>query len=275
MPKPFLPARWLLILLAGLSAAPVTMAAQVAAAGAPATADYLLMVFMKPLPERQQEYFGWYQGVHMDEVLQRPGFVNARIYGAVNEAFLPRNDHPNPVMIKFGIRSGDLAETFRIDSQMSTQARLASPPLDAMATVSYTYEKLGGLAEGAGPRITGKAAPQAYEFISMNSPKPGRETEFHAWYEKHVREVIRTPGLVSAQRYQRSAVQRYSGGQSAAHMVIYSIVTDDLRGLFAELDARHDSYATTDTIAAEGSAILVYRALGPLMRRDVPVAEAR
>ncbi|MGC3980934.1 MAG: hypothetical protein QM808_06735 [Steroidobacteraceae bacterium] len=231
------------------------------------SADYLLMVFMKPLPERQAEYFKWYQGQHMGEVLERPGFVTARIYKAVNADFLPGNDHPNPVLIKYGIRTDNITETFSIDSQLSQAARLADPPLDAKATQSFTYEKTGEEINGKGARSVGTGALKTYEFFVLSSAKATRDAEVNAWYGAQIKELSTIPGVVSAQRYQRSAVQRYSGAQSPTYMVVYGIVTNDLQTVFRDLSKSLQKIGVSDAVDDSANKVFVYEALGPLMER--------
>ncbi|WP_167480822.1 hypothetical protein [Mesorhizobium waimense] len=39
-------------------------------------------------------------------------------------------------------------------------------------------------------------------FTVLNNPVEGREAEFNAWYDdRHVHDILRLPGLVSAQRF--------------------------------------------------------------------------
>lgn len=238
------------------------------AAGAPA--DYLLMVFIQPAEGREAEFHSWYQE-HMAEVLTRPGFVSARRYAETTSSFLPGHDQPNPVMVAYGIQTDDLAKTFEEDSRLAQAARLADPPMDTRATVSFTYEKLGPKIPGAGPKSTGKGELKTYLFVSLNGPKQGQEDAYNEWYDtRHVPDVVATPGFVSGQRYRRSAVQRYSGAQSPPYMVIYTIETDDLQSVFADLDKRHDAFVRSDSLDSSASMIFTCEAIGPEMTRNAP-----
>lgn len=238
------------------------------AAAADAQADYLLMVFIQPAEGREAEFHAWYRE-HMAEVLTRPGFVSARRYAEVTSSFLPAHDQPNPVMVAYGIQTDDLAKTFEEDSRLAQAARLADPPMDTRATVSFTFERHGPEVPGAGPKVTGKGEVKTYLFVSLNGPKQGQEDAYNDWYDtRHVPEVVATPGFVSGQRYRRSAVQRYSGGQSPPYMVIYTIETDDLEAVFADLDVRHEKFAGSDSLDSSAGMIFTCEALGPLMTRS-------
>lgn len=41
-------------------------------------------------------------------------------------------------------------------------------------------------------------------FAVLTNPVEGREPEFNAWYDRHLHDILRLPGLVSAQRFQLS-----------------------------------------------------------------------
>ena len=230
--------------------------------------DYVLMVFIKPIEARMAELIHWYQDEHMPEVISRTGFVSGRRYAVVpDQSWLPKQAAPNPQMVQYNIKTTELEKVFAEDSKLSQAARLADPPMDPTATKSYTYQKLGSEMKGAGPKSTGKSEMKTYEFISLHGPKEGQRDAFNRWYDNHVAEVIQTQGFVSAQRYKRSPIQRYSGTDSAPYMVIYTIATDDLQSVFEELNKRHDSFAKSDAIDSSKSSTLVYEALSPLIKR--------
>lgn len=70
----------------------------------------------------------------------------------------------------------------------------------------------------------------------MTSPTLGKEQEFQRWYdEQHVPDVLRVPGIVSAQRFALSAVQHKPPPFQQTFMAIYEIETDDLGVVNAEI----------------------------------------
>ncbi len=64
----------------------------------------------------------------------------------------------------------------------------------------------------------------------------GREVEFNSWYDdRHLADILRLPGLVSAQRFELSDVQ--SAATPYRYLALYEIETDDLAATVAALRA--------------------------------------
>ena len=152
---------------------------------------------------------------------------------------------------------------------------MANSPVDNTTTFSITYEVLGPEIKGAGPKNTGKGEMKTYYFCARNSPSPGKDKEFNEWYNKqHGPEVAATPGIVSAQRYHRSAVQRDNAGQSPEYLIMYKIVTDNLGSIFDDIDKRAKSFPTDTTHDASKSEHFTYQALGPVITAESLKASA-
>ena len=66
-----------------------------------------------------------------------------------------------------------------------------------------------------------------YLFVVLTNPVKGREAEFNDWYETHVRDTLKVPGIVAAQRFW---VAETNAPRSLDHqsLVLYEIETDDL-----------------------------------------------
>lgn len=80
---------------------------------------------------------------------------------------------------------------------------------------------------------------KTYAYIVMAGAKEGRSAAYDAWYEdRHIPDVLRIPGFVSAARYRPAATQR--GGARLDHdfMTVFQVEADDIRDVFAELDRR-------------------------------------
>lgn len=91
-----------------------------------------------------------------------------------------------------------------------------------------------------------EAKPQTYTTLVFNAAKPGQDAEFNRWYdEEHLPDVVAVPGFVSGQRFRRSAIQlRKEVPPSPQYLVVFTIVTDDLAAVFAELQRRGRSRQT-------------------------------
>lgn len=77
-------------------------------------------------------------------------------------------------------------------------------------------------------------------YLVLTNPTPGHEDEFNHWYtDRHVPDVLRVPGVVSAQRFRRTAQQRGSGPQPWQYLALYecdaaepNVVTDGIQARY-------------------------------------------
>lgn len=78
-----------------------------------------------------------------------------------------------------------------------------------------------------------------YRFLVESRPLPGREADYHAWYDgRHTQDLLQLPGAYKAQRFKEVA------GADGADPVFFMIVdyeTDDLPALLAVIQARAQS----------------------------------
>lgn len=63
--------------------------------------------------------------------------------------------------------------------------------------------------------------------VTMSTPAAGREDEFNAWYDEHIRELVAVEGWESAQRYKFEGTQN-DPDQAApgTHLAIYEFDGD-------------------------------------------------
>ncbi len=65
-----------------------------------------------------------------------------------------------------------------------------------------------------------------YKLIALTTPQPGREEEYHEWYNtKHLPELVNKFGMSGAQRYQ--LVAKLVGNDTNPYLAIYDIECDD------------------------------------------------
>lgn len=82
-----------------------------------------------------------------------------------------------------------------------------------------------------------KMATHTY-FVFTNA-EPGREAEFEAWYDnRHIPDLLRVPGVVSARRFELSSVQRTDMTHPYRYVTLYEIDGNDLGGIIAEIARR-------------------------------------
>lgn len=79
---------------------------------------------------------------------------------------------------------------------------------------------------------------QKHLFVVYTNAKDGRDDEFNEWYDnRHIPDVLKVPGVVSAKRYVLSGFQRPTP-HPYKYMAIYEIETDDLEAVSNEIARR-------------------------------------
>lgn len=103
-----------------------------------------------------------------------------------------------------------------------------------------------------------------FKMIAMSKPMPGRDAEYHDWYQNtHLPQVCAFPGVLGAQRYVEAAA--LAGGDDRKFMAIYDIETDDLGavlGAIGKASADGTLTPTPDAVDAAGMYCVVFTELG-------------
>lgn len=94
-----------------------------------------------------------------------------------------------------------------------------------------------------------------YRFLVESRPLPGREAEYHAWYDgRHTQDLLKLPGAYSAQRF------KTVGGPDGADPVFLMVVdyeTDDLPALLAVIQSRAQSDIMPSSDALDRASVKV------------------
>jgi hypothetical protein len=78
-----------------------------------------------------------------------------------------------------------------------------------------------------------------FQFLVMSNPVEGKEDEYNQWYShQHLDDLLKVPGVISAQRFRRTDIQRTSGPHPWAYAAVYECEADDLQDIVAELASR-------------------------------------
>jgi hypothetical protein len=86
--------------------------------------------------------------------------------------------------------------------------------------------------DGAGHRRKEDARMPKVKLIALTTPLPGKEAEFHDWYQNtHLQEVTSVPGFEGAQRFQ--LVAKLAGSDPNTYLAIYDADVDDPAKLLA------------------------------------------
>ena len=78
-----------------------------------------------------------------------------------------------------------------------------------------------------------------YKFIVASNPVAGKEDEYNTWYdERHLPDLMKMDGIVGATRYELAEVQSPGTPAVPQYLAIYDIETDNLQGVFDEMQTR-------------------------------------
>lgn len=78
-----------------------------------------------------------------------------------------------------------------------------------------------------------------FKFFGFTNPVPGREDEYNEWYDNtHLSDLLKIPGILSAQRYRLTDEQRSPGPCPYKYLAVYDCEADHVGSIIAELAAR-------------------------------------
>jgi hypothetical protein len=105
-----------------------------------------------------------------------------------------------------------------------------------------------------------ESAVKKYSFVVLTNPAPGKEAEYNDWYtNQHLRDLVRIPGIVAAQRYKLADKQRREPPYPHKYMAIYEVETDDLGAVIKEIGKRSGtSEMPTSTAIASGTSAFFF-----------------
>ena len=103
-----------------------------------------------------------------------------------------------------------------------------------------------------------------YKLIMLTNAKPGRDEEFKTWYNAHLDDMLRVPGVTGAQCFDQDTTMSPGAGGAYKYLAVYDISTADLGHTLSTLGASvgTDAMPMSDAMAPETWAV-VYKARGP------------
>lgn len=108
-----------------------------------------------------------------------------------------------------------------------------------------------------------------YKMVALTTPKPGKEEEYHRWYQDvHLPEIVSFPGMISARRYKTALPLQNPAAYQ--YMAIYEIDTDDLGGLMNAIGGAAAAGKTTMSDAADnaGAFTVIFEEIGEEVRHE-------
>lgn len=109
-----------------------------------------------------------------------------------------------------------------------------------------------------------------YIWIVMTNPVEGQEQEYHDWYDRiHLADILKCPGVVSAQRFAVTTRQRMPPPYPYQYMARFEIKTDDLDAFIRLINERTGSSEMPISPALGASRLgLFFEAITEERRRD-------
>ena len=111
---------------------------------------------------------------------------------------------------------------------------------------------------------------EKHMFVVFTNAVEGQENIFNEWYtDVHLKDVLKVHGIVAAQRFELSDVQRDPPPFPWRYLALYEIETDDLNRTLASLRERAGTSAMviSDALAPERAAWF-FKAITPKLDRD-------
>lgn len=72
-----------------------------------------------------------------------------------------------------------------------------------------------------------------FTLLAFTNPVAGREDEYNEWYSnRHLDDVLKVPGIRSAQRFRRSATQRDAAPYDWDYLAVYQCEANDVQEIF-------------------------------------------
>ena len=109
-----------------------------------------------------------------------------------------------------------------------------------------------------------------YWFLVFSNPVAGREAAYNHWYDnRHLQDLLRVPGIVSARRFKVSDVQLNPGDEPpGSYLALYEIEADSPEKAFAEIRARTGTEAMplSDAIDLQSVTTMTFSAHTPISR---------
>lgn len=96
--------------------------------------------------------------------------------------------------------------------------------------------------------------------LALTNAAEGKDDDFNAWYEDHMKELLALPGFVSVQRYRLGDAQR-SPNTPYKYLAVYQLDTDDLAASMAALGARAGSM-NMSVLDTDNLLVNVFTAMG-------------
>ncbi|MET7998932.1 hypothetical protein ABZU76_49510 [Amycolatopsis sp. NPDC005232] len=181
------------------------------------SAKTIYLVFGSPAAsDKAEEVSRWYEP-HLIEMCTLPGLISAQLFKP-SSVQLPRLTTTLPqTMALYEFDTNDLEGAFKT-LWASSLTRRIGPPAEDTFTLDPDYQSAVYNLDSEYPEDHGNEAPghglpppppaRRQIMLVFGSPtSPEREEEVNGWWEPHLKQVTRSPGLIACGLYRPSSVQ--------------------------------------------------------------------
>lgn len=106
-----------------------------------------------------------------------------------------------------------------------------------------------------------------YLLLVYTAPVPGREDEYHAWYDGiHLDEVLTVPGFTAARRFAVEPPLAFetsqAGNSEDRYVAMFTVETDDIDATMTTFDDMRALFASSPAIDLDSVHFELLRAIG-------------
>jgi hypothetical protein len=186
-------------------------------------------------PARDEVFRQWIYDIHMPDVLDTPGFLEARQY--VSKEY---RDGRGTYLQIYNIETDDIDQTMKVRlaaREAERQRGRYSVNRNNLIIPVWRDVLWRQLAEGVAS-VSPKPLKEKWVNLVEVNCDPSREKEFMDWYvNMHMPDVLKTPGFVRARQY---VMKEFRDGRGK-YLHLYYIETDDIdRTIKIRLEKREE-----------------------------------
>ena len=209
---------------------------------------YAMIVLANPVPGLENDFNDWYTTTHMGDLTQLPGWMGAQRFRIISGA----NFNPRPT--KEGYRHGYLIIWDQEGPSAAVPQKLMTDAIaGGKSRRGAGFDYIGGMGGGGtfqviGPRIKradGKGPflpdvsdnktprPNRYIVLDFSNPAAGKEKEFDAAMNQHIKDVLSLPGFMAAQRFHQPPPAPGRRTNKPEYLTIWELEGRDVNALQA------------------------------------------
>lgn len=230
----------------------------------------IALLFLEPAPQNATRFDDWLNDDLLPKLLSVPGAEFAQHFTARPDFLIfPAPPAETVVAVELRLDSQELAEIEKALGDLLTPARL--PAVDFERSRVYLLEefreemRLDGLPEGFRERH-----PRDLLIFFLGAV-PGREEEFHEWYDRaHIRDGLTLAGFATGQRFRAVPALLANSPAPSEFVAIYEVYGEDLDTAIKAAGESAGQHEQTDAADAPNMRAYALSSSGRVVRSGRP-----